>query len=140
MASENTGVLRVEMVTPQGPVANTETDAVTAPGELGELEVFPGHVPFLTQLHAGVLVLGDQRKKTFYAVGPGFLEVTADGLIRILVERAVAGGDVDVAAAKAEREETEPEVKAWKKGLDADYAVLRSRYDWAVAQLDAHER
>lgn len=139
-ADEKKSMLRIEMVTPLGPVASTETDAVTAPGELGELEVFPGHVPFLTELHAGVLVLGESRGKTFYAVGPGFLEVTAEGLVRILVERAVAGADVDLEAAKAERDETEPEVKSWKKGLDAEYATLRARYDWALAQLEARER
>lgn len=141
-ADDKNGLLRVEMVTPLGPVASTETDAVTAPGELGELEVFPGHVPFLTELHAGVLVLGRSsgKSRTFYAVGPGFLEVTAEGLVRVLVERAVAGGDVDLEAAKAERDETEPEVKSWKKALDADYVTLRARYDWALAQLEARER
>ena len=137
MATQDRGALRLEMVTPLGPVADVETDAVTAPGRLGELEVFPGHVPFLTELHAGVLTIGDKQARTRYAVGPGFLEVTATGLVRVLVERAVAGKDVDLAAAEAERAETEPEVKRWKKGLDAEYAELRARYDWARAQLAA---
>lgn len=139
MAERTEGTLRVEMVTPVGAVADTETDAVTAPGELGELEVFPGHVPFLTELHAGVLILGEKTAKSYYAVGPGFLEVTADGLIRVLVERAVVAADIDTDAAKSERDETAPEVKAWKGGLDEDFATLKARHDWADAQLRARE-
>ena len=131
--------LRVELVTPLGAIADLETDAVTAPGELGEFEIFAGHVPFLTELHAGVLTLGRSRDRQHYAVGPGFLEVTVDGLIRILVERAVAGEDVDTAAAKAELAEAEPEAASWK-GDEAAYKTLRATSDWASAQIEAASR
>jgi F-type H+-transporting ATPase subunit epsilon len=132
--------LRVEMVTPIGPVAtgDVDTDAVTAPGALGELEIFVGHVPFLTELHAGVLTLGEDGPKSRYAVGPGFLEVTAAGEIKILVERAVPGSEVDLTAAEAERAETEPTVKGWKGGLDAEFLTLKARYEWALAKIQAH--
>jgi F-type H+-transporting ATPase subunit epsilon len=131
--------LKVEMVTPTGPVATGDTDAVTAPGELGELEIFVGHVPFLTELHSGVLTLGESGPKTRYAVGPGFLEVTAAGEIKILVERAVLGSEVDVKSAEAELDETEPTVKSWRGGLDAEFLTLKARYEWAQAQLRARE-
>jgi hypothetical protein len=51
------GALRVHMVTPRGKIADQDTDAVTAPGEIGEFEVLPGHVPMLSELHPGVLSL-----------------------------------------------------------------------------------
>ena len=132
--------LRVELVTPLGAIANLETDAVTAPGELGEFEIFAGHVPFLTQLHAGVLTLGETRTKQHFAVGPGFLEVTADGLIRILVERAVASDEVDKALAKDELKDAEPKLDAWKGDLGAEYKTLKAAHDWAVAQIEAAGR
>ena len=132
-------MLAIEMVTPTGPVPADDTDAVTAPGELGEFEIFVGHVPFLTELHSGVLTLGENGPKAYYAVGPGFLEVTAAGEIKILVERAVLGSKVDLDVAKAELKETEKPVKDWKGGLDAEFSTLKARYEWAQAQIQAHE-
>ena len=86
---EKKDALKVSVVTPRGPVTAEDTDAVTAPGQLGEFEVLPGHVPFLTQLHPGVLVLGE-RERHIFAVSSGFLEVEPDGTVLVLVEPAAA--------------------------------------------------
>lgn len=134
------GALRVAVVTPRGPVADQETDAVTAPGALGEFEVLPGHVPFLTQLHPGVLVLGEKQPRRVFAVSSGFLEVEPDGEVQVLVEQAVAAADVDTASAKAVVDELAPKLKDWKGAVDADFKNLKARHDWAQAQLDARAR
>ena len=134
------GALRVEVVTPRGPVVDEETDGVTAPGQLGEFEVLPGHVPFLTQLHPGVLVLGEKQQRKVFAVASGFLEVEPDGEVQVLVEQVVAAEKVDVAAAKAAVAELGPQVKDWKGAVDADFKNLKARLDWAQAQLDARAR
>jgi F-type H+-transporting ATPase subunit epsilon len=133
-------VLRVSVVTPRGPVTDQDTDGVTAPGRLGELEVLPGHVPLLTELHPGVLVLGDKRAKSVYAVSTGFLEVEPDGVVQILVEQAVAAADVDLDAAKAQLAELGPRLKDWKGAVDGEFRTLKQRHDWAQAQVDAQTR
>ena len=130
---------KVRVVTPRGTAAETGTDAVTGPGRLGEFEVLPGHVPFLTELHPGVLVLGE-AKKEYLAVGAGYLKVGSEGDIEVLVERAIAGSEVDVEAAKAELAEAGPKVDAWSQSLGAEYKILKDRRDWAQAQIDAHRQ
>ena len=132
--------LRVSIVTPLGPVADQDTDAVTAPGRMGEFEVLPGHVPFLTQLHPGVLTLGDKQDKQVFAVSTGFLEVEPDGGIQVLVEQAVPAGKVDLESARAALDELRPQLKDWKGATDAEFVNLKARHDWAQAQLDAHAR
>ena len=141
MASEETkkDALAVSVVTPRGPVAAEDTDAVTAPGELGELEVLPGHVPFLTELHPGVLVLGERERHVF-AVSTGFLEVEPDGTVLVLVEQAVAASEVDLDQAKAQVAELAPKLKDWKGATDAEWKNLKARHDWAQAQVDARAR
>ena len=134
------GALRVAVVTPRGPVVDEETDGVTAPGQLGEFEVLPGHVPFLTQLHPGVLILGDKQTQRVFAVSTGFLEVEPDGEVQVLVEQAIPATKVDAAAAKSVVDELGPRIKDWKEALGADYKNLKARLDWAQAQLDAHRR
>ena len=141
MASEETkkDVLAVSVVTPRGPITTEDTDAVTAPGELGELEVLPGHVPFLTELHPGVLVLGERERHVF-AVSTGFLEVEPDGTVLVLVEQAVAASEVDLDQAKAQVAELAPKLKDWKGAVDAEFKNLKARHDWAQAQVDARTK
>jgi F-type H+-transporting ATPase subunit epsilon len=133
--------LQVSVITPRGPVVAEEaTDAVTAPGQLGELEVFAGHVPFLTELHPGVLVLGEKTARRVFAVSTGFLEIEGSGHVLVLVEQAIAGADVDLEAARAQVAELGPQLKDWKGAVDAEFKNLKARHDWAQAQVDARAR
>src|SRR5262245_16877376 len=131
------GGLQVTLVTPTGAIASERTDAVIAPGEQGEFQVLPGHIPFLTQLNPGVLTIGEARSKKMFAVGIGFLEVSPRAEVRILVERAIAADKVDPAAAKEELDDTARLLAAWTEGPTADWYTLRARHAWAQAQLDA---
>ena len=131
------GKLRVNLVTPQGPIAQESTDAVLAPGRLGQFEILEGHVPFLSELHAGVVTFGEATEKRYFAVGPGFLEVEPSGEVQVLCEQAVAVENIDKEAAENELAENEPQLNDWKGALDAEYRNLKARVDWAQAQLDA---
>jgi F-type H+-transporting ATPase subunit epsilon len=132
--------LHVSVVTPRGAVTASDVDTITAPGAVGELGVLPGHRPLLSGLKTGVLVLGAGGGRQVFATGPGYLKVSADGAIEILVEQAVAAGKIDAAAAKAEVDRAQAELKAWAKPEDADWKNLMARLAWAQAQLDAHQR
>ena len=134
MASAN---LKVNLVTPQGPVAQTETDAVLAPGRMGQFEILEGHIPFLTELHAGVVTMGEASEKTYFAVGPGFLEVEPNGEVQILCEQALAVANIDKDEASEELAATDSKVNEWKDSLNAEYRSLKAKRDWAQARLDA---
>lgn len=138
---KSAGGLSVNVVTPTGVITTTNTDAVTAPGELGEFEVLPGHIPFLTSLHPGVMLLGEGKSAKVYAVSRGYLKVGASGDVEVLVERAVAGGKVDTDEAKSARDAAKSALDAWKnKPQNAEWQTLKDRHDWAQALLDAHAR
>ena len=129
--------LDVHLVTPRGVVAHENTDALTAPGEQGEFELLPGHVPLLTALKPGVLTIGD-KQRTRYAVSSGYLRVDPSNAVEVLVEQAVLGSDVDVEAARAELKTAEAELAKWgDRELDGDYKNLVQRVEWARARLDA---
>jgi F-type H+-transporting ATPase subunit epsilon len=132
--------LKVNLVTPQGPIAQTTTDAVIAPGRLGEFEVLAGHIPFLSELHTGVLRIGEKNDVSYYAVGQGFLEVEPSGEVQVLCEQALAAESIDKDAAQELLSETAPKLRDWKGSLDAEYRSLKSKNDWAQAQLDTLEK
>src|SRR3954468_6182272 len=108
MAGGMPTILAVNLVTPKGVVAHTDTDSVQAPGELGEFELLPGHVPMLTALRPGVLTVGTKARAR-YAVATGSLRVDPAGAVEILVEQAVPAKEVDVEAARADLKAAEAE-------------------------------
>jgi F-type H+-transporting ATPase subunit epsilon len=130
-------VLDVELVTPRGVITHEDTDALTAPGELGEFELLPGHVPFLTALRPGVLTLGERRPRR-YAVSGGYLRIDLEGAVEVLVDEAVAATDVDVDKARADLKAAETELAKWgDKAIDGEWKNLEHRRLWAQARLDA---
>jgi F-type H+-transporting ATPase subunit epsilon len=129
--------LGVNLVTPRGVVAVTKADAITAPGEMGEFELLPGHVPLLTALKPGVLTLGG-KNRTRYAVSTGYLRVDPSGTVEILVEQADLSSTIKADDARAELKAAEAELAKWgDKPTDGDWKNIQHRIDWARAQLDA---
>ncbi len=134
------GFLAVNLVTPKGVVAHTDTDSVQAPGELGEFELLPGHVPMLTALKPGVLTIGI-KQRAVYAVSSGYLRVDPQGAVEILVEQALPASEIDIAAAKAEQTSAEAELTKWgDKAQDGDYQNIVARAGWAHARVNASGR
>ena len=136
MASGLNTILVVNVVTPKGVIAHTEADSVQAPGELGEFEMLPGHIPMLTALRPGVLTIGTKARAK-YAVSSGYLRVDPSGAVEILVEQALPAKEIDAEAAKKELVTAETELAKWgDKPMDGDYLNLQQRAGWARARLD----
>jgi ATP synthase F1 epsilon subunit len=130
-------ILGVNLVTPRGVVAHTDADSVQAPGELGEFELLPGHVPMLTALRPGVLTIGTKARQR-YAVSSGYLRVDPSGAVEILVEQAMPTVEIDAEAAKRDLAAAEAELGKWgDRPLDGDYVNMQQRAGWARARLDA---
>ena len=137
MAGGLSTILGVNLVTPRGIVAHTDADSVQAPGELGEFELLPGHIPMLTALRPGVLTIGTKLRAR-YAVSSGYLRVDPTGAVEILVEQAMPAGDVDPEAAEKDLVAAEAELAKWgDRPLDGDYVNVQHRVGWARARLDA---
>ncbi len=129
--------LGVNLVTPKGDIAHTDTDSLQAPGELGEFELLPGHVPMLSALKPGVLTIGS-KSKARYAVSTGYLRIDPANSVEVLVEQAVPAEKIDVDAARKELKTAEDDLAKWgDKPLDGDYQNLQARAGWARARIDA---
>jgi F-type H+-transporting ATPase subunit epsilon len=143
MAGGLPNTLSVNLVTPRGVIAHMDADSVQAPGELGEFELLPGHVPMLTALRAGVLTIGSASDRSpgaraRYAVSTGYLRVDPNGAVEILVEQALPAKEVDTDVAKKDLAAAEAELAKWgDKPQDGDFVNLQQRAGWARAQIDA---
>jgi len=77
--------MQVYIVKVHGILWSGEADSVTAPAVEGELTILPHHVPLVTALNHGRLVVKQEGKEVFtHAVDGGVLEVTPQSVTMLL--------------------------------------------------------
>ena len=94
--------LRLEIVTPEATVYSEDVEMVTLPGVEGELGILPQHVPLMTQMVPGEMIVRKNGQDRFLAVGEGFVEITGDR-VAILTDLAIAAENIDEAKAEEAR-------------------------------------
>jgi F-type H+-transporting ATPase subunit epsilon len=95
--------MRLQLVTTERLLLDTEVEEVYAPGVLGEFGVLPQHVNFLTALGTGELRLRKGGVDRYVAISGGILEVL-DDVVTVLADTAEFADEIDVARAKAAEE------------------------------------
>jgi F-type H+-transporting ATPase subunit epsilon len=76
---------------------------VTLPAVDGEMGILPQHVPLMTQMLPGEMVVRQNGKDRFLAVGDGLVEITGNR-VAILTDLAVAAENIDEAKAEEARQ------------------------------------
>ena len=112
--------LRLEIVTPEARAYSDDVELVVLPAVEGEMGVYPQHIPLITQLKPGELVVTKDGKKIHLAVGEGFVEVTGT-TVSVLVDMALTEGDIDENAA----EEAVKRAEARFKDHDVSWGSFR---------------
>jgi F-type H+-transporting ATPase subunit epsilon len=132
-ASEGPQRLRVELVTPDGPVFVEDARMVVVPGKAGELGVLPRHIPLIAQLKPGetrIRTLDDQWLS--YATGAGYFKIQHDRA-SVLVESAVSVTSIDAERARRDLADAQSRL-AEATGEDA--AVERARAERDIADAE----
>jgi F-type H+-transporting ATPase subunit epsilon len=126
--------LQVELVTPEGRIHSEEADFVLAPGVEGDLGVLPHHIPLLTPLRTGeVLIRNGDAEHSLFVAG-GFLEVLPDK-VTILADAAERAEDIDEARAEESRKKAQ-ELLAQNIGdYDASLALERATLRLRLADV-----
>src|SRR3989338_515301 len=96
--------LHFEITTPERTVYKSEVDQVTVPTAMGEITVLPNHIPLVSQLVSGELVIKKGSEKIHLAVSGGFVEVRQGNHVVILADTAERAEEIDVARAEEARE------------------------------------
>ncbi len=104
-------MLKLEIVTPEKRVLDAEVDSVIVPTASGEAGILPNHAPLISALKPGVLSYTTKGSTEKLAISGGFVEVNSDK-VAVLADTAESGADIDVDAAKAEREAAEKALAA----------------------------
>ena len=95
--------LRLEIVTPDGTAYSEDVNMVTLPGVEGQLGILPRHIPLMTPMVAGEMIVRKDGQDRFLVVGDGFVEITGDH-VAILTDLAIAAENIDDAKAEEARQ------------------------------------
>lgn len=129
--------LKLEIVTPEAQTYSDNVEMVTLPGVEGEMGVYPQHVPLMTQLVPGEIIVRKDGQDTFLAVGDGFAEITA-GRVAILTDMAIRCEQID--EAKAEEARRRAEARLAEKIDDEECAAVSASLAQSLAQLNVKRR
>ena len=129
--------LRLEIVTPEGPAYSEDVEMVTMPGVVGQFGVYPQHVPLMTQMVPGEIIVHKDGRDTFFATGEGLIEVTATR-VAILTDLAVQADKIDEAKAEEARQRAEARLK--EKLSDEEVASVNASLSRSLAQLRVKRR
>ena len=126
--------MHVDIVSAEDSIFSGTVEELYAPGEMGELGIFPRHAQLITRLKPGEVRVkreGQSEQETYYVSG-GILEVQPH-VVTVLADTAIRAKDIDEAAALEAKKRAE-EALADKKA-DFDYAKAQTELAEAVAQL-----
>ncbi|MDB6020293.1 MAG: atpC [Pedosphaera sp.] len=139
--------LKLEIVTPEGrtfpamdsngkPESN-DVDMVTLPGVEGEMGIYPLHVPLMTQVVAGEVIVRKGGRDFFLAIGDGFVEITGER-VAVMTDMAIKAENID--EAKAEEARRRAEARLAEKLDDEQLGMVNAALAHSLAQLKVKRR
>ena len=129
--------LKLEIVTPDAIVYSEDVNMVTLPAIEGQIGVYPLHVPLLTQIVPGEIIVIKEGRESFLAVGEGVVEITANR-VAIVTDMAIPADHIDEAKVEEARQRAAARLK--DKLSDEEVATINASLARSLAQLKVKRR
>ncbi|MFA5133635.1 MAG: ATP synthase F1 subunit epsilon [Patescibacteria group bacterium] len=79
--------MQIKVTTPEGVIFEDEVDSATIPTQMGEITILQNHIPLVSALAPGEIILKKNNKEEYLSAGTGFIEVNKNK-ITILADTA----------------------------------------------------
>jgi F-type H+-transporting ATPase subunit epsilon len=129
--------LKLEIVTPDAVVYSEDVHMVTLPAIDGQIGVYPHHVPLLTQVVPGEIIVRKDGRDSFLAIGEGLVQVTATH-VAIVTDMAIRAEQIDEAKVEEARQRAAARLR--DKISDEEVASVNASLARSLAQLKVKRR
>jgi F-type H+-transporting ATPase subunit epsilon len=129
--------LKLEIITPDEVAYSEDVEMVTLPGIEGQFGVYPQHLPLMTQVVPGEIIVRKDGRDQSLAIGEGMVEVAADH-VAVLTDMAIAAEKIDLA--KVEEARQRAEARLQEKLSDEEVASVNAALAHSLAQLHVKRR
>jgi len=130
--------IKVSIVTPDGPVYESDVEMVSTKATSGDLGISPGHMPLVAPLEITSVRLKKGGKTEYVAVSGGFLEVRPDQ-VTILAQSAELASEIDVERALKAKERAEQRMRD-QHAEHTDFRRAELALQRAINRLAVSER
>jgi F-type H+-transporting ATPase subunit epsilon len=129
--------LHLEIVTPQAIVFSEPASMVTLPCLDGEISVYPHHTRLIAQLVPGEVIVSQEGREHYLAMGEGLVEIAGDR-IAIVTDMAIPAERID--EAKAEEARARAAARLREHVSDEEVATINASLARSLAQLQVRRR
>lgn len=128
--------LNLSVVTPERSIMKeTMVDSIVLPGEVGQMNILPGHADFIATLRQGVFGYRSAGEWQIAFLSGGFVQVYG-GNVTVLAETVDMAQELDLAKAEMEVQELNAKIKTAKVGT-SEYSELVTAREIAQSKLKA---
>lgn len=127
-------MLKLEIVTPEKKVLDAEVDTVTIPTASGEAGILTNHAPLVSALKPGILSYTEKGSVQKLVVTGGFVELNNNS-VSVLTDSAQSASEIDLEAAKTDRESANKELAANSAAAVEVTEALREQVEAANARI-----
>lgn len=92
--------LHLTILTPLGPVCDAQVDQVTVTTTTGEISILANHIPIVSTLIIGQVMVRNGGDQSYYSITGGVLEKNQNNEVVILSSRSEAAQDIDIERAQ----------------------------------------
>ena len=127
-------MLKLEIVTPEKRVLDAEVESVTIPTASGEAGLLPNHAPIVSAVKPGILSYTLKGTIERMVVAGGFVEMN-NNKVSVLTDSAETATEIDIEAARVEREAAERDLAANASSAIELTEVTREHLEAANARI-----
>lgn len=128
-------MLNFKIVTPAGVIYHDQVEQVTVPTTSGEITILPKHIPIVSVLKAGELIVQKDGHKMGISVSGGIIEMQADGKLFIMADTAERAEHIDIARAEEGRKRAEELLKQKENVADVDFARIQANLERELVRI-----
>ena len=131
--------LKLEIVTPEKLAYSDDVDSVVLPAVEGEMGVLPMHIPLMTMIKPGELVVKKGNTETSLAVGEGFVTINQTS-VKVLTDMAIEWEAIDESAAEAAVKRAQEAIASKHELGGEEPAAVQAALAKSLAQLHVKRR
>ena len=115
--------IQFKIATPERVVYEAEIDQITLPTKLGEITILPNHIPLVSSLASGEVLIKQGKEEVPLAVSGGFVELSNNKLV-ILADTAERVEEIDTERAEQARDRARALLNKKQTDEEVDFTAL----------------
>lgn len=127
--------MNFKIVTPDGIIYEDSISQVSLPTLSGVITVLPHHIPLISVIESGEIVIQKQNQQVVLAVSSGVLEVRPNNELVVIADTAERAEDIDLERAEAGRLRAQELLKQEVFEDDRQFALVQAKMEKELARI-----